>query len=402
MWQPKTPLLFLGSILMLGVAFPRLSGAQEIKYTPSLSVSGEYNDNILFERRDELEDFVFNIIPAIRFDYATDLLKIDSFASLNVRRYTSETSFDREDQYYNLNGRYRLTERLRFRARFYYLKDVTQESRVIDFEETATDIEEGGEPGIERFLSERERYSGLASLNYRLTELSNLGLNYSYLDTSYDFEGNTDFEVNNFGFTFSRRMEGQRDRIGANLSYSQNSSETSDADTYSLSLIWHHYFTEIINLYSRIGVRYTEQEFNLRDETKTNWNGIADIRLQRFGQNSEINFGFRQTQRNASDGRIVNVSRFYGDSRFNLTERLFFNLEGEFYITKEDDDSALDEEDSLYFDIIPSLRYMLTENHSVRLAYGYSVDHDRSLDDDRDKQRSRIWLVFDLFFPKHL
>jgi hypothetical protein len=78
---------------------------------------------------------------------------------------------------------------------------------------------------------------------------------------------------------------------------------------------------------------------------------------------------------------------------------LLFKLKGTFYVTREDGDSPSDE-DTVYFDIIPSLNYLLTENHSISLAYGYTIDYDRAVDEDQDTQRNRIWLVFEFAFPQ--
>ena len=395
------PLWFPILLLMLTIGSPLSPGAQEITIIPSFSASGEYNDNVLFERSGELDDFIYNLTPGIGLDYATESLTINSNALLNFRRYTSESFLDREDQYFNLRTLYRLTERLDFRGRFYYLKDSTNESRLIDLDETAPDVIEVVDPGIERFLSERKRYDGWAALNYQLTELSTLDGRYRYRKNTYDFEGNTDNEINEFDLTFLRRLEGQRDRIGAEISYFQNSSDVSDADTYAFSLIWNHYFTEIWNVYAKAGVRYTEQDFSGRNDSETTWAGIANIRLLRIGENNRFSIGFRQNLQTASDGRSVNVSRLYWDSRLDLTERLFLNVEGDFYITREEGDSTVDE-DTVYFDVIPSLEYLLTENFSVSLAYSYTVEYDRTLDTDEDIQRNRVWVFFEFVFPKYL
>ena len=56
-------------------------------------------------------------------------------------------------------------------------------------------------------------------------------------------------------------------------------------------------------------------------------------------------------------------------------------------------------DDTVFFDAITSLTYAFTENHLVSLAYGYTIKYDRSLDENPDRQRNRIWLMFEFGFP---
>jgi hypothetical protein len=331
------------------------------------------------------------------------LLGLNAFAMVRFLRYSSENDLDREDYFLNLGGRYRMTERLQFRGRFNYQQDFTLESRSFDLtrtviEEPPIDDPDIVERGIERFYSERKRYNAFGSLNYQLTEISNLDVGYRYLKTDYDFAGNTDYEVNDIYLRYMRRLAGQKDRVGTRLSYSERTSDVSDIDTYGAGLIWDHLFTETISLYTDIGLRYTEETFKNSGQKDDNWGGTATIRLRKRGETNVINIGLRQNLETASTGRSTNVTRLFWDARQVLTERLVFELDGDFYVTRDDDDSFSDI-DTVFFDISPALRYLLTENHSVSLAYNYTIKHDRSLDNDRDRERNRVWIMFEFGFP---
>jgi len=236
-------------------------------------------------------------------------------------------------------------------------------------------------------------------LNYRLTELSNLNFGYSYFKTDYDLEENTDFDVNSFSMTYMRDLEGQKDQIGTRLGYSKRSSDESDIDSYGTGLICNHIFTETISLYTDIGLRYTEENFKNSGQKNDDWGATANIRLRRLGETNRMDVGFRQDIQTASDGGAVNVSKLYWNIRQSLSERFAFGLGGDSYITREDGDSFSDI-DTVFFNIYPSLIYLLTENHSVILAYNYTIDHDRSLDDNRDTERNRVWINFEFGFPQ--
>jgi hypothetical protein len=231
-----------------------------------------------------------------------------------------------------------------------------------------------------------------------LTEISNLDVGYRYLKTDYDSEGNTDYDVNDIYLRYMRKLSGQKDRVGARLNYSERTSDVSETDTYGTGLIWNHLFTETLSLYADIGLRYTEETFKNSGQKDDNWNGTFDVRLRRRGETNVINIGLRQNSQTASTGSSANVTRLYWDARQRLSERFVFELDGDFYITRDDDDSFSDV-DTVFFDISPALRYLLTENHSVSLAYNFTTEHDRSLDNDRDRERNRVWIVFEFGFP---
>lgn len=399
--KPNKTILLLGLVFFIEIVIPTSPETQEVRYTPQVRIGGEYSDNIFFERNDRVSDFIYNINPAVKIDYRTERLHVNSAAVLNLRRYSSETLMDREDQYYNLSSRYRFLERLTIGGRVNYEKDVTLESRTFEIDGFDTDITDDGEFGIERFLSGRKHFYAMASSTYRLNELTNWTTRYRYANTEYSFERNTDYEVNEIWTSITRKMKGQKDSFGANLSFKQNSSEVSKANSYFLTAIWHHYFSSVCSLRNRVGVRYTEQHFNGTRDSKTNWHGVADIRFKRFGENYEINIGFKQDLRTASDGRSVNVSRLYGDSEVGLSERLLFKVEGDIYLTREDGDRISNEE-SIYFEVIPTIEYLLTENYSLTVGYSCTIDYDYDRRDGREIQRNRVWVALKLSFPKEL
>jgi hypothetical protein len=399
----RKQLLFSTLILMAGFVLLPFTLAQEITYIPKLSISGEYNDNIAFTRMDEKDDFIFNITPALEINYGSQLVDIYSLAAIRFRQYVSEDDFDREDYYLTLRGEYRMTERFQFRAGGYYLQDYSQESQVIDIIDSSTDETPVDDPdivdkGVESFLSERKRYNAFLGVNYQLNEISDLDMRYRYFKSDYDFEGNTDYELDDIRLGYMRSLPGQKDQVGTRLSYSRRTSDVSDSDSYGIGLVWQHIFTETVRLYTDIGARYTEQTFDDTGKKEDNWNWTADIRLRKRGETSVFDIGFNQNQNIESSGRLVNVSRLYWDARQNLSERFAVECGGDFYITRDDDDSISDRE-IVFFDIVPELKYLLTENHSVSLAYGYTIEHDRTLDSDRDTERHRIWIMFEFGFP---
>jgi len=402
MTKNKKLLIFVALISMVGFILPPFSGAQDITYNPQLYLSGEYNDNIRFSSTDKEDDFIYSITPVMELNYSSELFNLNSLGVVQFVRYHSESDADREDYYIDLKGTYRMTERLRFRGKLDYLKDFSLETRNIDQIDTGIGEDPIEDPvterGIENFLSERNRYNALASLNYQLTELSNLSVGYRYLDVEYDLEDNTDYVVNDLYLTYMRNLAGQKDQIGTKLNYTRRSSDVSDTDSYETGLIWKHIYTETITLYTNIGLRYSEETFKNSDQKDDDWGGTADIRLRKLGETNVMNIALRQGLQTASSGSSANVTRLYGDVTQRLSQRFVVSLNGDFYITREDGDFSSDI-DTVTFDVNPSLRYVLAENYAVRLSYNYTIKHDRRVEENRDRERNSVWIAFEFGFP---
>lgn len=392
-------LWLFGFALMFCLCMPKTSTAQDLTYTPYLLSSGEYNDNVLFSNVDKTGDFIFDVAPGLEVEYDTERLNLYTFAAIRFKYYATETELDRNDQYYNLLGSYQIAERLKFTGRLYYLKDYTLESTVYDINDTGPDAPNSVSPGIERFYSERKQYNAFGAFNYDLTELTNMELGYRYVKTNYDFVGNADYNRNITELKVLRRLRGYRDQIGAGISYEKYDTDVTNNDNYRFSLIWNHIFSETMTLAVDLGVRYTEETLERNNQQNNNWNGASGIRFFRRGETNMLNIGFRQSLQTSSAGFPVNESRIDGEFQQKISERFLFKIKGYAYVTKENGNSEFDE-DTTYFDIIPSLNYLITENHSVSLAYGYTIEHDRTLDDNPNTQRNRIWIAFEFGFPQ--
>lgn len=403
--QKDRQIMGVGLCLLLFFSLADLAAAASIEYTPSVAVNGQYNDNILFQRTDVVDDFLLNLAPSLKFNYLDEQFTLKSFAEIILRRYLDETQYDREDYELDLWAGYRMTERLALKGRINYKKDFTLESSEINAGDDFTepdDIGDGSgdvvEPGIERFYSERERYRAWATLRYSLTEVSDMNIGYRYLQREYDLDANTDSKISTVNVNYLRQLAGEKNTIGPGFSYTRYTSDVSDADSYALTFRWDHKFTETMRLESNIGARYTQRDVHRLDESVDAWTGLADIRFIQQGEKSLIKLGFRQDLQTGSGSQISNVPWLYWNYMQWLSERWSLRLNGDFYVDKEDINFDIGD-NKLFFDVITSLTYAITENHTVSLAYSYTIKSDRALEENPDRQRNRIWLMFEFGFP---
>ena len=101
------------------------SSAAEITATPAITFKVEYDDNINFDSKDEIDDFSGSAIPGLKLNYLTELLEFNIYGELDVKRYLDKTDFDRTNQLYRFNSKYKMLERLNLLGEFEYRKDET-------------------------------------------------------------------------------------------------------------------------------------------------------------------------------------------------------------------------------------------------------------------------------------
>ena len=121
-------------ITILFIAVPLTASAQDITFLPSIAVRGEYNDNVYYTRFSELveSDYLARIKPAFTFDYATELLDLQSSFDIDIVRYANEDDLDTVDQHYDLNAEYQMMERISVSGNCSYAKDTTLESELYE------------------------------------------------------------------------------------------------------------------------------------------------------------------------------------------------------------------------------------------------------------------------------
>jgi len=368
------------------ILFPLLASANDVTLVPSLRISGEYDDNVFFNSTDEVDDYLTIISPGLTFDYATELLNLQSLIVVDFLRYFDETELDTENQRYDLNGRYQLASKWNIAGNFSYIKDTTLES---ELEET----------GIVHLREDRKRYNAGGGLSYQMTELTDLNFNYTHTATRYDSEDNVDYDYDNFSLLCNRKLKNQLDVLTVRTNYSIFDSDEEKTNNYELLFGWFHKFSETLDLNASAGPRYTRQNFNDDREDEDSWGTTVDISLNKRGETSSATIGYSRRIWNNADGDLVETDRIYARAKQRIIGRLGVGFVAGLYFTSQEDDS--DNDDTRYYILNPSLYYMLTENHSIELAYSYQNELEESRPKDLESERNRIWIAFHFNFPRN-
>jgi opacity protein-like surface antigen len=364
--------------------------AKDVTIVPSITFAGVYDDNVYFTGTDEISDYLAIISPALTFDYASELFNLKANGIVDVLRYADESDLNTENQRYALDAGYQFMERWALSGNFSYIKDTTLDS---ELEET----------GIVNFRDDRESYNAGAGLSYQISELSDIGVSYTYEDMRYKDSDLDDYYASSISLPYNRKFNDGLDIFTVEPRYVRLSSDTSDDVDYRLTLGWTHSPNETYRLRIFLGARYTVQDYKDGRDTTSNWGGVADISLLKTAEIYSVLMGFNSDFFNEpSTGELNKLYRIYCNLTRRFTERLGAGVNATFSLAQPDDEDAFNDKDIWYFVVEPSLTYQLTENHSLQLSYSYQQEYDKNLEDDRRSDRNMVWLSLIFNFPRKL
>jgi hypothetical protein len=345
-----------------------------------------YDDNLDFDSSDEKDDFGANAVPRLTIDYASELLQFSLIGEVDVIKYFTETDYDRTNHLYGIDGQYQMAPRWRFDGDFSYRRDETIDSV----------LEETGQSFERRRV---ETYDAGAGMFFLLTELSDIGLEADARKRKYGSDQDTDFDRYTFSLPYTKRFANQRDTMVLEPSYSFFDSDgAEDGNDYRFEIEWERQISETLTSIVSAGGRYTDidQEDGSSD---SNFGYIGRLGLRKITETFSGEIEASRDIRANSDAEIVEVSRLRLRADKRLSERFGFEFRGSGYYTDTESSNAEDEK-TIYYQVEPSLYYLLTENHYLELKYQYQNKRELDGPGNPVTQRNRAWLGIVLQFPK--
>ena len=374
------------AVMLVLVFFAQLLWAKNVTITPSIELSGVYDDNLDFASKDEEDSFGANAVPRLTLDYASELLQFSLTGEVDVIKYFTETDYDRTNQFYGIDGQYQMSPRWRFAGNFEYRWDETIDSVL---EETGQSFER----------TRVKTYDSGAGLFFQLTELSDIGFETDYRKRDYGSDRDTDFDRYTFSLPYTKHFSNERDIVSLGPSYTIFDSEGSeDGKDYRFEIEWERQISETFTSTVNAGGRYTDidQEGGSSD---SNWGYIGKLGQRK---RTETFFGEIEASRDIranSNAEIVEVNRLILRANQKLSERSGFKFYGSGYYTGTESTNAKDEK-TTFFELNPSLYYLLTENHILEFRYRYQTQKELDRPGNPVTQRNQAWLGIVLQFPK--
>ncbi len=377
--------------LSIFILSPAVLMGADVTLTPSVSLKGEYNDNIDYTAEDKKGDYIGSVAPGLKLEYETPRFSMKTEGKAEIVRYLDVTENDTEKYNVSLDGNYRYLEQSNLFAQASFTRDTTLDQ---EFDET----------GLARKRVNRNAYTGgLGFLHYFTANVS-AGLAYQY--QRKDYSG--DFYTDSYGHDIAGRLDyvfnDGIDTVSLQPMFATMRSDLIRVNQYGSALGLTHRVSDTVEVSIKGGAVYSEttDRENEGEGDKTGWGWVAEAGLKKQWETFSLSFNYSRQDMLDSSSSFVTVNRFLLSARYDLTERLSLDLAGGLYFTKSSDVLEKDETDERSFYVQPKISYRFTENIRLDLAYSYSKTKDRLREENDAWDRNQVWFLLTFEFPKKL
>lgn len=366
---------------------PINANAAEWVLEPSISVRGEYNDNIHLSRTNEKSVTGSTIIPRLKIKGLEKHWGLLLDAKLKSTQYSGEDALDGDDKYVDFSSHYE-TERTRWELNGAYHRDSNLNS-------------EWEESGIVSRRIDRTRSLANPAWQWSFSERNSLRLDYNYDEVDYDDTTNTafvDYQTHTGSLSLARQLtETDKLSLVASKTDYKSGDGTIEYDIDSAKLVLDHNFSETFSMNLSAGSRNLKSIVTRVTPTQETEEKGA-IYSAGFTWKSEV------TSLTTSVGRDTKASSTGGvneEDRFDLTYSYRFSpllkvtLRG-YVMKRETINTGTTLDDRTRYLFHPALHWHINRDWSLKTSYRYIRDEFKNSTDDAESNTiylslTRIW-----------
>jgi len=396
---------FLVVLVVLGLN--SLGYGADWSVSPAVSLTQEYNDNILFSRHDEQDDFIAKLKPSIEIIGQTEQTQFKLNSSVTGEKYFDHSNLDTLITDNTASLRHYWNEKLSTTLSANFRKDNVLE----------TEIERAGLTGVRK---DRYRYGFDLSGTYAFSDTLSLTLGGGGSFSEYPNGPYPDLDLWQVSVNPMWAIS-PKDTLGLLVNYyDADYKDVGTIRTLVQSLYWRRDLTEKTYIVLGAGYRRTRTKYKVstlsiiidpgtgaliitpveKDETSTDSGFIFNFSLnykwtERFS--TTVNAG--REQYNSVDARSIERSFIRGTLRYRLTEKASVNCNMGYDITNEEGRLG---EDTDYVRVAPYLSYRYTEKLTFRLGGSYEYKKNETDTYSYSRNRFRSWFTVTYQWPRLL
>lgn len=346
--------------------------------TLSVSARQEYNDNIFYDERDQMDDLVTMITPGVSFDRETERVNVTLDGRVVSRWYNENEDLNASDQRYSAGIDAGITDRITAGASLNFDRDSTRDR----------DIETSG---ILLTNVERDKWTYQFSGNYFLSEKSRLGFNVAFHEEEFEDDAEDefdDFKYRQAGFSCSRYLT-EDITLQAQASFALYEYPQQEVENYSGTVGIGKQMTETLSGYIHLGGRrtkflYLTYTYDFDTSTfqfipvpveneidKTGFVGNMGISWQ--GETASLNISAEHDlQATSGTNRATRRTGMNLSLSRRLTERVSVGLAGSFFENQSDKTEYSSEVERQTVRVTTRLQYRIRDWISLSVAYRYT------------------------------
>ena len=384
-------LMFLAIVGVAGSAAAQGLELGPFRILPSLGLSLEYDDNILLTPDNEIDDFIFHIIPGIVIELPSRKYAVRLGYQADILRYMDNTDLDTIHHSVLADARVALTVGLGFRLtdRFIITDDFS------------------GFP-VPEVTQREERWENTldAGVDYTVRERYTLDVNFRWFmvdytdDPSFDQFDRDDYTI---AGTFFYRLMPKTSILGevdyTQVRYDEPAvARDRDSDGWRFWLGVKGDITPKTTILLKVGWEWKDYDNPARED----WDGlVAEVNvIWKYREPSEIRiFGGRANVESLFEGTNYYVTTYGGaEVRHFLSERLILRVRGLGGVNQYPEDVLLgagsaDRTDT-FFEAGISLKYQMRRWLAFELGYNYLVNNSNFNEFDYRDNRVKASVLF--------
>ena len=387
--------LFFGiAIFSFILLFSVTSKAAVWLYDPTITLKQEYDDNYRLSTNSSNEDEVWTttLTGELALRGKSDRSDIAALIRLDAINYSGDDDDlrDKNNQLFGLSGRHSVSDRNAFRLNARYRRDTILRNSQIDVDpgDTGAFIDEDGvliddttdlDVDLVRENIRRERFLITPGWNYLFDERTEISLDYTYRDLSFDNEESTSLvesEAHRFRGNISRRLSEKNTLVfEASAGYFEPDNNN-DVDNYEATIELLRKFSKTFAMDFKLGGRYSEfDRGNKSDDTGF----VANVGATKRTERTRYRLFYRRDVAPSGSGNAVEVNEIGARAQHALTEKLDLNLKASWFDTDTLDSGIDSSSDREVIRLEPGLKWRFLENWVAGASYRY---RERDLDND--------------------
>lgn len=371
--------------------------------TPSISMRGQYDDNINMSVDAPVSDWYATVSPLLDARKSTATSSIGVGARLIFNRYSDANRRDTNIQLFTFSGRNR-SRLSRYDLTGSYKRDTTIMTTVTRAdddgeEQDGTDDVGDVDDNIVQTIVRRGQLLLRPSWSYEFGRMSSLRLGYSLNLTTYGDEAGTslvDYGRQGVDASLIRRLS-QKDQItvGAVASYFEAPDRGSETDDYSIFTRWGHAYSELLHGELALGILSATTTFEGDEAESTGWLYEASLRKKaRDLTTYRAVLGRRPYP--SGRGTLVLSDYLRANMAHAISPRLSFSIWADAR-RNESLDFFGSSTDRTYYSIEPGFRWMITRLWSLDGSYRYRWQKFDQFDDTA--AGNAVYLAIDYAWP---
>jgi hypothetical protein len=383
---------------LLANIYPTIARAADLSVVPSVSLWGEYTNNLNYDFERPLSEFTLSLRPAAEFNYTTDIGQLQGRLGLTGWHYFQNSHADHIDQNYQINGWYQLTPRLKFTMHNAYIVDSSlQEELTVS--------------GLIMSRTPRESVLLGPGLRYALTERISATARYGFTQVNYQDPRFNNYSGHHMNLGLAYALKNQRTvlswRISGNETTYANNNSSRYIGTYSginhkFSEVWLINFLGGLDYYSNNFQKqvlvYPEPPFFIQVSQTGRRTGVAPhflLSTTRQWTKAVLTIGYRRDQPASGLGTMVATDSVFSSLSYKFSERLTGWIGGSYYSSQAQQGGSNYE--SSFYQVKTRLTYRVTEKLSLIPGYSFGLRQQSG----RSANRHGVTLMMTYSYPLH-